>query len=80
VRRADASAGEHRDGHLGDHRQVDPDHVAAAHPQRPQRIGEALHVGEQLRVGDVALPPLLAPPVQGHAIPTARQHVAVKEL
>ena len=48
VRRADARAGEHRDDHLGDHRQVDPDHVALAHAEVLQRVREALDLGEQL--------------------------------
>ena len=70
---ADARAGQHRDGDLGDHRQVDPDHVALLDPAgRLQRVGEALDVGEQLGVGDVALLALLAAPVVGDAVADAR--------
>ncbi len=46
VRGADARAGEHRDDHLGNHRQVDAHHVAAPDPEVLQRVGEALHLGE----------------------------------
>ena len=47
--------GEHRDDDLRDHRQVDPDDVALAHTEVLQGVGEALDLGEQLYVGDVAL-------------------------
>ena len=42
VRRADPRAREHRDDHLGDHRQVDADDVALLHALVLQRVGEAL--------------------------------------
>ncbi len=80
VRGADARAGEHRDHHLGDHRQVDPHDVAAAYAEILQRVGEALHLREQLRVGDVALLPVLAAPVEGDPLAPPRQHVAVEAV
>ena len=69
VRCPDASAGEHRDDHLGDHRQVDADHVAAFDAVVDQRVGEPLNVAQQLGVGDVALLALLAAPVERDASP-----------
>ena len=72
VRGADARAREHRDDDLGDHRQVDPDNVALAHAELLQRAGEAFDLGEQLRVGDVALLAVLAAPVQRDALAAAR--------
>jgi hypothetical protein len=40
----DPRAGEHRDRQLGNHRQVDADHVTLADPSGPQRVREPLHV------------------------------------
>jgi hypothetical protein len=77
VRRPDACAGEHRDDHLGDHREMDPDDVARADPAVLERVGQALDVAQQVGVGDRALLALLAAPVERHALPVARQHVAV---
>ena len=37
-------AGEHRHGHLGDHRQVDAHHVARLDAAVLQHVGEPLHV------------------------------------
>ena len=78
--RADAGAGEHRDDDLGDHRQVDADHVALADADVLERVGEALRVGEQLGVGDVALLALLAAPVIGDALAVAGLDVAVEAV
>ena len=64
----------------GDHRQVDADHVALADPAVAQRVGEALHVGEQLGVGDVALLALLAAPVVGDPVAVACLDVAVEAV
>ena len=80
VRSADARAGEHRDHDLGDHRQVDPDHVAPADAKALQRAGEAFDLGEQGRVGDVALGAVLAAPVEGDAIASAGDHVTVQAV
>jgi hypothetical protein len=62
VRRADAGAGEHRDGDLGHHAHVDRHAVAGAHAELAQHVGEAAHlavellVGERARVAGLALP------------------------
>jgi hypothetical protein len=80
VRGADARAREHRDDHLGDHRQVDPDDVAPAHAELLQRAGEAFDVAEQLGVADVALLAVLATPVQRDARAAAGDHVAVQAV
>ena len=63
VRRADPRAGEHRHNDLGDHRQIDPDDVALAYAQLLERIGQSLHLVEELEVGDRALLALLARPI-----------------
>jgi hypothetical protein len=80
VRSADARTGEHRDGHLRDHRQVDADHVARLEAAFLQHVGEPLHVAQQLAVGHVALLALLAAPVEGHPVAPAGLHVAVERL
>ena len=80
VHRPDPGAGQHRDDDLGDHRQVDPDHVALADAEILQRVGEALRVSQQLGVGDVALLALLAAPVVGDAVAAARLDVAVEAV
>jgi hypothetical protein len=77
---ADAGAGEHRDDDLGDHRQVDPDHVALLDPEVLEGVGEALDVTVQLGVGDVALLALLAAPVVGDPLAVAGLDVAVEAL
>ena len=68
VRGADARAGQHRHRGLGDHRQVDVDPVAALHAEALQRVGEALHLVEQLGVGDRAGVARLALPVEGDLV------------
>ena len=80
VRSADPRAGEHRDDDLGDHRQVDPDHVALLHAEILQRAGEALDLGEQLGVGDVALGAVLAAPVKRDALAPPRLDVPVEAV
>jgi hypothetical protein len=47
---ADAGARQHRDGGFGDHRQVDVDPIARRHAETLQRVGEALHLVEQVGV------------------------------
>ena len=80
VRGADPSAGKHGHHDLGDHRQVDADHVSPADAVVAQRVGEALGIRQQLGVGDVALLPLLAAPVEGDAIAPARLDMAVEAV
>ncbi|CAB4345047.1 unannotated protein [freshwater metagenome] len=80
VRCADPRAGEHRDDNLGNHRQVDADDVAGADTASLQSIGSPLHVGQELRVSDVALLSLFAKPVVGDAIAKACFDVAVKAV
>ena len=80
VRRADARAREHRDDHLGDHRQVDANHVALGYPLCLQRARQTLHLGEQLGVGDVALLSLLAAPVKRDSITNTGLDVAIEAV
>ena len=77
---ADAGAGQHGDGQLGDHRHVHRDAVAGAQTQAQQHVGEALHIVEQLRVGDSAGVAGLALPVEGHLVAGARGDVAVEAV
>jgi hypothetical protein len=53
VDRADACAGEHRHGDLGDHRHVDRDPVALLDAACLERIGELADFGVQFAVGDL---------------------------
>jgi hypothetical protein len=80
VRRADPRAREHRDDHLGDHRQIDPDDVSLADAQLLERIREPLHVAVQVGVGDRALLALLARPVKRDAIAAAGLDVPVQAV
>ncbi len=77
VRRADPSAGEHRDHDLGDHRQEDPHDVALLDALVLERVRELLDVAVEVGVGDVALLALLAAPVEGHAVAVAGLDVPV---
>ena len=80
VRGADPRAGEHRDDDLGDHRQVDPDDIALLDALVAQRVGEALDVGVELGVGDVALLALLPAPVKRDAVAEAGVDVAIEAV
>ncbi len=80
VRRADARAGEHRDDHLGDHRQVDADDVAFLDALVLQRAGETFDVGQQLGVADRALGAVLAFPVQRDALTPPGDHVPIETV
>ena len=80
VRRADAGAREHRDRQLRDHRHVDVDAVALLDPERLERVGEALHLVEQLGIGDGAGVARLALPVVRDLVALAGGHVAVEAV
>ena len=54
VRGADARAGEHRDGGLGDHAHVDRDAVAGLHAEVGERRGEPDHLAMELEVRERA--------------------------
>ena len=53
MHRADARAGQHGVGRLGDHRQVDGDAVALLDAVRLQHVGELAHPLVQLAIGDL---------------------------
>ncbi|MNZ76278.1 hypothetical protein D3C78_947790 [compost metagenome] len=53
VHGADACAGEHGVGRLGDHRHVDADPIAFLHAALFQHVGQATHMAVQLAVGDL---------------------------
>ena len=76
----DPGAGQHGHRQLGDHGHVDGDPVALAQAQLQQRVGEPLHVGQKLSVGEgpgVAGLPL---PIEGHLVAPARGHMAVEAV
>jgi hypothetical protein len=77
---ADARAGQHGHGQLGDHRHVDGDPVPLAHTQALERVGGLLHVAVQVGVGDGAGVAGLALPVKGHLVAPAGGHVAVHRV
>src|SRR4026208_741702 len=58
--RADARAGEHRDGRLGNERQVDGDAIALANSELPEDVGElrdlAVEIPVRERPGIARLP------------------------
>ena len=74
---ADASAGEHGDRQLGDHRHVDGDAVALRDAEPLEDVGEPLHVAVQVGVGDRAGVAGLALPVVGDLVAVAGLDVAV---
>jgi hypothetical protein len=77
---ADAGAGQHGDRQLGDHRHVDGDPVAALDAQALEHVGEALHLGQQVGVGDGAGVAGLALPVVGDLVALPRIDVAVEAV
>ncbi len=70
VNGADARAGQHGDGELGNHRQVDGHAVALAHPQALQHVGELVDLAVELPVGEGAA-------VAGFALPDQSRLVAL---
>src|SRR4051794_26019319 len=80
MRRADPRAREHRDDDLGDHRQGDPDDGAPADAAAFERVREPLDIAQELGIGDVALLPLLAVPVEGDSLAIARLDVTVEAV
>ncbi len=76
----DAGAGEHRDGHLGDHRHVDVDAVALGDTEALEHVGEPLHVVEELGVGDRPAVAGLTLPVEGDLVATAGLDVAIETV
>jgi hypothetical protein len=80
VGRAETGTCQHRDRELEHHRQVDGDPIALGDAQPCQHVGESLHLGEQLAVGDgpgVARLPL---PVEGHPVAVSGDHVAIEAV
>ena len=80
VRCTDPGAGQHRHDDLGDHREVNPDHVPLLNAAGLQPVRESLYVGEQLRIGQVAPLTLLAVPVEGHPVAMAGLNVPVEAV
>ena len=71
VHRADAGAGEQRNGELGRHAHVDGHAIAFAHAERFEHIGEALDLVEQHGVGQGTDLAGLTLPEQGRPCPGA---------
>ncbi len=71
---ADARAGEHGVGRLGDHRQVDGDPVTLLDAVRLQHVGELAHPLVQLAIGDLLfLGRVVALPDDGDLVAARRQ-------
>jgi hypothetical protein len=77
---ADPRAGQHRDGDLGDHRQIDADHVAGLDAAVLEHVGKSLGVAQEVGVGDLALLTLFAAPVESDAVAASRLDVAVEAV
>ena len=77
VRCPDPRAGEHRDGGLGDHRQVDRDAVAGPDPECGQRVRGLRDLALQVGVGDVAGVAGLALEMDRDLVAVAGGHVPV---
>ena len=80
VRRADARAGEHGRDRLGNHPHVDRDAVALLDAERPQRVGDATGLLEQVLVRDRAGVARLAFPVERDLIAVPGFYVAVEAV
>ena len=80
VGRADAGAGQQGHRQLGDHRHVDGDPVALLDAEALEHVGEALHLGEQVGVGDGAGVARLALPVERDPVAPAGVDVAVEAV
>jgi hypothetical protein len=80
VRGADPRAREHRDEHLRDHREIDPDDVALADPVVLERVREPLHAGMEIGVGQLALLAFLPPPEECDPVAVARLDMTVEAV
>ena len=77
---AKASAGEHGDRDLGDHRHIDRNAVALGHAERLQRVRGLLHLAQQVVVGNGAAVTWLADPVEGHLLAATSGNVAINAV
>ena len=53
MHRADSGAGQHGDGELGDHREIDRDAVAGVHADGFERVGELADALVEFGVGEL---------------------------
>ena len=74
---ADPHHGQRGDRGLGRHRQEDADPVALAYPERPEPVGQAVHLGRELGVGQRARLAVVALPDDRGLAPAPGVHVAV---
>ena len=80
VHRADARAGEHRDGELGDERQVDRDAIAFADAERLEHVRERRHLAIEFEVGQRAAIAGLAFPDEGGLVAPRTADMAVETV
>jgi hypothetical protein len=74
VNGADPGAGQHRNGELRDHRQVDRDPVPPLRADRLQRVGELAHLAMQLAIGELPVDRrIVALPDDRHLVAAALQ-------
>ena len=78
MNRADSRAGQHQRDRLEVGRHVDRHAVAAPHADRPQRRRDPLHLAQQLRVGEDALPTQLVERDQRRAAAVALLHLRIE--
>ena len=75
--RAQPGTGQHCDGQLGDHRQVDRNPIAGLHAQFAQGVRRPTDLGLQVAIGDRPGIARLADPVIGNLLPEAPLHVPI---
>ena len=75
--RPDPRAGQHGDGELGDHPEVDGHAVALRHTERLEPVGEATDLFVQLSIGEGSLLARLPLPVVSDLVAAALQFFAI---
>jgi hypothetical protein len=78
--RPDPGAGEHRHCRFRNHGKVNCDSVAAADPQLSERVRAAVHLPQELPVGEHAVVAGLAFPQDGRLVPVSPPDVAIEAV
>ena len=80
VHGAEAGAGQHGDGQLGDQRQVERDAIALLHAEPAQHVRERVHVAVEIEVGERAAVAGLAFPDDRRLVAARRADVAIQAV